>query len=276
MRVPPLPREPRNLLSWLRSVLRLHGKRPLQRLGQVFLVHPDGVKLFASAAGEHLEPPILEVGVGTGHLAYYVAGRVGWVVGVEIDHALLKIAGEVLHGSNVYLVHGDGVECAEGFRVSGVYSNTPYNISSRLIASGARNNSVKALVLGLQLEVAQRVLAEPGSREYGRLTLLAKRYFSVKELGRLPRSWYYPRPEVHGSLVLFQRIRPWTVGDECYERLTACLFTGRNKLADKMASKCLGVERSVLTRIAGKRVRDLTVEDVEWLLEKAGGCTKHH
>jgi len=273
MSIPSLPPGPRNLSSWVRSVLRYYGKRPSQKLGQVFLVHPKGVSLFVDAVREHLDPPILEVGVGTGHLAYYVARESGWIIGVEIDRILVEVAKEVLKGSEVFLIHGDGVLCTESFRVRGVYSNTPYQASSRLIASGARNNNVWSMVLGLQLEVARRVLARPGSEDYGRLTLLVNRYFEVREIGRIPNTWYYPRPEVHGSLVLFKRTRKWREGDECFEKITACLFSGRNKLADKMAAKCLGLDRPSLARLSGKRVRDLTVEDVEWLMERAGECT---
>lgn len=274
MRVPALPEEPSNLHSWIRRVFLILGRRPSQRLGQVFLVDPRGIRAFIDAVAGLLAPPIVEIGVGPGHITYYVSAHTGPVVGVEIDEGLARIAVEVLEDRGSSVLLGDGVSLIEALKAPGFYSNTPYGESSRIIAAAARNNNINRALLGLQLEVARRVLAEPGSSEYGRLTLLVRRYFNPVEVARLPREWFYPRPEVHGSLVLLERIREWREGDECFERVTACLFTGRNKLADKMASKCLGVARGELSLLSGKRVRDLTVGDIEWMLEKAGGCTR--
>ena len=273
MRVPPPPSKPVGLRGWIRDVLRLAGRRPKDYLGQVFIVDQRGVEIFIEAVKSLPEGPLLEMGVGPGNLAYYI-GRERLVVGVEIDPDLAWIAASIVKGLPVTIIYGDGPSILESIRVTGAYSNAPYKETGRIISSSARNNSLKMLILGLQLEVARRILAEPGSRDYGRITLLSKRYFRVEEISRIPRKWYYPVPEVHGSLLRFTRMREWRGGDECFEKLTACLFTGRNRLADKMAAKCMGASRSILLRLRGKRVRELSVDDVEWLME-FGGCMRH-
>lgn len=275
MRIEAPPEDPSHLYSWIRSIFTFLGRRPNPRLGQVFLVNRKGIEVFTGKVMELLDPPLAEIGTGPGHITYYVSRRGAGVVGFEVDPDLATIAAMVLEGTGSTMILGDGVGFISTARISSFYSNTPYGESSRIISASARNNNVEKALLGLQLEVARRVMASPGSSDYGRLTLLAKRYFKVLEIARLPREWFYPRPEVNGSIVYFERIKMWNKGDECFERLTACLFTGRNKLADKMASKCLGLDRRVLERIAGRRVRELTVGDVEWLLEKAGECTIH-
>ncbi|MCE4627013.1 MAG: hypothetical protein F7B78_05120 [Desulfurococcales archaeon] len=273
MKYPALPDNPTNLYSWIKHLFSLLGRRPNPRLGQVFLVNKRGIEVFSEKVADLLGYPVAEIGTGPGHLTYYVARRVGGVIGVEVDSELAAVAASVLQGTDSSIVLGDGVRFLSYAKISGYYSNTPYSESSRIISASARNNHISRALLGLQLEVAKRVLAVPGSQDYGRLTLLVNRYFRVTEVGRLPREWFYPRPDVHGSIVFLERVKEWREGDECFEKLTACLFTGRNKLADKMASKCLGLDRALLTRITGKRVRELTVVDVDWLLEKAGGCT---
>ncbi len=274
MRVPQPPDNPVYLRSWLRDVFRFLGRGPIERLGQVFIAHPDGVRAFVDAVNKISTGSLVEVGVGPGNLLYYIA-RKRSVVGIEIDPKLAWIASEIIMDLPASIIYGDGPRILESIRVKGVYSNTPYKETSRIIASSARNNEISDMVLGVQLEVAERILAEPGTPNYGRLTLLVNRYFITREITKLPKNWFYPEPEVHGSLLWFKRIRRWNPGDECFEKLTACLFTGRNKLADKMAARCIGVERSMLSKVHGKRVRDLTVDDIEWLMG-LGDCLKHH
>jgi len=214
----------------------------------------------------------LEVGPGPGTLTVAAAERVDYLAAVELDERLACVAAAVAP-ANVGVAAGDGVAAVGAWDAEGVVSNTPYNASARIIAAAARNNSVARAVLGVQAEVAARLVAEPGAPDYGRLTLLARRYFRVRVVARLPASWFYPRPEVDGAVVVLERIRRWEPGDEAFEALTTCLFTGRNKLAYKMASRCACLDKQAASRrLAGKRVRDLEVGDVEWILE-AGECT---
>jgi len=216
----------------------------------------------------------LEVGPGPGTLTYWVAEALGVpVVGVDVDKRLVRAASrEAGHPLAAYL-HGDGVEHASAALSDTIISNTPYNISSTLIAVAARNNRVLSMVLGVQKEVADRISAQPGTPDYGRLTLLATRYFTVERVGFLPRSWFFPKPEVDGVILYLRRRRPWREGDECFEKLTACLFSARNKMAYKAAARCAGISPGEARRRLGdKRVRDLTLRDVEWLVEN-GECT---
>jgi len=195
------------------------------------------------------------------------------VLGVDVDKRLVRAASrEAGHPLAAY-IHGDGVEQASGTGADTILSNTPYNISSTLIAVAARNNRVVRMVLGVQKEVADRITARPGTPDYGRLTLLATRYFSIERVGFLPRSWFFPQPEVDGVILYMYRRRLWLQGDECFEKLTACLFSARNKMAYKAAARCAGISPAeARDRFGDKRVRDLALRDVEWLVEN-GACT---
>ena len=216
---------------------------------------------------------ILEVGPGPGTLTYWIAEETGVpVAAVEVDRRLVRAAARAAGHPLVAYVAGDGVGHVLTTGSNTLVSNTPYNLTSPIIAAAARNNNLDSLVLGVQKEVANRITAGPGEQDYGRLTLLASRYFSVEYAGFLPRSWFYPRPEVDGVVLVLRRRRPWA-GEDCFERLTACLFSSRNKKAYKIASRCTGVSAGEARALLGdKRVRELTLWEVERLLE-LGGCT---
>ncbi len=254
------------LLKWTLETLKRIGVRPRDRLGQHFLVDPHGVALFLEALAKWESRDMMEVGPGLGVITIHASLIASRVVAVEIDPLLASHLASIV-GDNVLIVRGDGLDHVTSTCISIVYSNTPYNISSQLIARIARNNNITYSLLGVQLELAKRMTAKPGERDYGRLTLLVNRYFDVKLLGIIPWSSFYPEPEVSGALVELWRKRDWAEGDEAFESLTRCLFSNRNKKAVKVASRCLGVEAGKLSWLGERRVRELTLEDVERLVD---------
>ncbi len=266
---PPPGDSPGILLAWLQGILRAHGLYPAKRLGQHFLYHPKGISYFTGRLGPG---DWLEIGPGAGLLTYYAAEKVGRLVAVELDRRMALLAGWVHeYRGNVSVVWGDGLDALGYVGARGLLSNTPYNLTAPIIRGAARSPSVEEAVLGVQWEVAARMTAEPGTRDYGRLTLLVKRYFHVELVARLPARWFYPRPDVDGAVVYLRRKRQWMPGDEAFEALTACLFSQRNKSAYKVAARCAGVSREEARRRFGeKRVRDLVLEEVEWLLAAGG------
>ncbi|MEN2999694.1 MAG: 16S rRNA (adenine(1518)-N(6)/adenine(1519)-N(6))-dimethyltransferase RsmA [Acidilobaceae archaeon] len=233
--------------------------RPRDRLGQHFLVDPKGISLFLSRLPRE---EALEIGPGLGSLTYYASRRLPRVVAVELDR---RLCSALAHGSppNVQFVNAEGLSFLLSAQLGLVYSNTPYNLSSAIVAAGARNNSVKRMLLGVQKEVADRMLAREGEEQYGRLTLLVKRYFSSRLVGIMERDMFYPMPKVMGAVVELERIREWRRGDEVFEEVTRCLFSGRNKRASKMARACTGRE----VELGNKRVEELTLEEVERVVQ---------
>jgi 16S rRNA (adenine1518-N6/adenine1519-N6)-dimethyltransferase len=256
------------LLKWTVETLRRLGVKPRDRLGQHFLVDPRGVALFLEALAKWESSDMMEVGPGLGVLTVLASHIASRIVAVEIDPLLASHIAS-LASDNVVVVRGDGLDHVTSTSISVVYSNTPYNISSQLIARIARNNRITYSLLGVQLELARRMTAKPGEEDYGRLTLLANRYFNVKLLGVIPWSSFYPEPEVSGAVVEMWRKRSWVEGDESFELLTRCLFSNRNKKAVKIASRCLGVELGKLSWLGERRVRELGLEDVERLMDIA-------
>lgn len=215
--------------------------RARKRFGQHFL-SPEWARRVAAAAEPSADDVFLEIGPGTGVLTRPLAERARQVVAVEIDRDLA--AGlEASRPLNVSIVVGDVLELdldglvrewapANGLRVAG---NLPYNISSpilfRLIAAHRATRLLRDATLMLQREVVERLVAEPGTREYGVLTVLVRLYASAKQVLQLPPGAFRPRPKVFSSVVhlAFGEPRVRLTDPDRFERLVKALFAHRRK-----------------------------------------------
>jgi len=245
-----------------------------RRLGQHFLVDEGGVKLFTGVLERFKGLDFLEVGPGLGALTLRASELAGRLVAVEIDGSLAKRLSSRLP-LNSSVVIGDGALFVASVRTPVVFSNAPFYLVGRMIAAAARNNNVRWLVLGCQKEVAERIVARPGSEEYGRLSVISQAYFTATIKGYMPAEWFRPRPKVNAALVLMERRREWGPEGEVLEGLTRCLFSQKNRLLAKVAKRCIGDEGpALLAANNNRRVRDLTpdelVEASKWLAARAG------
>ncbi|MGC9112083.1 16S rRNA (adenine(1518)-N(6)/adenine(1519)-N(6))-dimethyltransferase RsmA [Acidilobus sp.] len=231
-------------------------------LGQRFLVNKDGVGLFLEGLSGFEGLDVLEVGPGEGQLTISIANVARRVLAVEFDRELAaRLMARVPY--NVSVVIGDGAKYVLIARSPVLVSNTPFYLSSSIITNAARNNNLELMVLGLQLEVAKRVTARPGSELYGRLSVISQAYFRAQIIGVMPSSWFRPRPKVDAAVVRMVRIRRWDSTGEALEKVTRCLFSYRNKLVTKAALRCLGrVPEDFKGLPSSARVRDLAPEQL--------------
>lgn len=197
----------------IRRAFAKRGLRPRKRLGQNFLIDRNLLACAADAAELSPEDTVLEVGAGTGSLTRILAERASRVVSIEVDRGLHTLASEVCADrDNVRLILGDAMA---GDRLSAeatealadaqplkLVANLPYVISTALmkalIVHGPRP---RILVVTVQSEVADRMAAEPGTRDYGLLTVLLQANGEVERLRTLPPSVFWPRPKVTSALV---------------------------------------------------------------------------
>lgn len=203
----------------LRALLKRYGLEPKKGLGQHFLWQTRLVERIADAAELTEQDLALEIGPGTGNLTAVLARRAGMVVAVEIDRSLFPLLKETLAGlENVRLVAGDArsvdyrellESCAPGFPgPCKVLGNLPYYITSplimRLLGQGFRK---ELLVFMVQKEVADRIVAAPGGKEYGSLSVAVQYYAEPEVLFRVPPDAFFPPPDV-ASAVIRLRCRP--------------------------------------------------------------------
>jgi len=186
-------------------LLRRYSIRPLKRLGQHFLVEPRALNQVVAAAELGGTETVLEVGAGLGSLTRALAARARRVIAVEIDRRLLPPLSEVLEGlDTVQVVIGDilalDLEALVGSEPYLVVANIPYNITSALIRHFLESEvAPNRLVLTVQREVAQRVIAGPGQMS---LLALGVRVYGTPSLrARIPARAFYPRPQVDSAVL---------------------------------------------------------------------------
>ena len=241
-----------------------------RRLGQHFLVERAGVDLFLECIG--MLGPVgdydaLEVGPGRGALTLAISRSFRRLIAAEIDRGLAaRLAGRL--PPNVSLVVADGVSIVLAAPVQVVVSNTPFNITSRLVVAMARNNNVVGGVIGAQAEVARRMVARPGSDDYGRLSVISQAYFDITLVGQMPSEWFRPRPKVSAAVIVMKRRRTWDARGDALERLLRCAFRRRNRVARKALAECAGADAPI--DVGGRRIRDLTVDEYLRLAEWTG------
>jgi 16S rRNA (adenine1518-N6/adenine1519-N6)-dimethyltransferase len=205
---------------------RQNGLIPKKSLGQHFLRDTGVVHKIISKAKLEPSDHILEIGPGLGALTIPLAPLVHHIVAVEKDPRLSEMLKKRLAHkgiSNVHLINDDilSLKLEDIPRLPGkrmkVIGNLPYNISTpfleRLVAN---RNLVNRAILMFQLELARRLTAEPGNKEYGAMTVLVQYHAHIHLLLKVYKASFYPRPKVD-SMVLeldFERPHPRRTEDE--------------------------------------------------------------
>ena len=187
---------------------------------------------------------VLEIGAGLGALTLCLADLAGQVVAVEIDKKLIPILQKVFESrSNIALISGDILALDWEKEIFGflksprdkiiICANLPYYITSPVIFKILEHrNRIRQAVLMVQREVAARLLAVPGSRDYGLITVNVNRMAEVEMIARVSRNCFYPSPEVDSAVIrLSPRSRsPVMVeNEEVFAELVKAAFQARRK-----------------------------------------------
>ncbi len=147
---------------------------------------------------------MLEVGPGLGVLTRELAAEAGRVVSVELDGRLLPVLAETLADlPNTEVVHGDGlkVDLSSFPDASVLVANLPYNVATPILVRVLESGRFSRLVFLVQKEVAQRLVAPPGSPAYGALSLIVAHFGAAKSVRDVPPGAFYPPPAVTSSVV---------------------------------------------------------------------------
>ena len=191
----------------LRRLLDEYGVRPSKRLGQSFLIDANVVAKILAAAEVAPEDRVFEVGPGAGALTAALADRAGEVVALELDRRLVDLLSATLGGTaNVRIVQGDILKADLGTLLGGgrwkLLANLPYSIVGPAIARLVQQRAMFPLmVLMVQREMAERLAAPPGTREYGVLSVLVQAQAEIAVVGQVAYTCFYPPPQVDSTLV---------------------------------------------------------------------------
>ncbi|HEY8341629.1 MAG TPA: 16S rRNA (adenine(1518)-N(6)/adenine(1519)-N(6))-dimethyltransferase RsmA [Calditerricola sp.] len=226
-----------------RAILAAHGVRPKKSLGQNFLVDRRVLERIVAAAELDRETAVLEIGPGVGALTEFLARAAGKVVAVELDRRLLPVLAETLAPyPHVHVVYGDFLDLdlpaffAEhfaGWAKRAVVANLPYYVTTPILFKLVEaREDVPLCVLMVQKEVAARLAAQPGTKDYGALTIAVQFYAEVDYVMTVPKHAFVPRPQVDSAVVRIRR-RPAplaAVPDErLFFRVVRAAFSQRRK-----------------------------------------------
>ena len=206
-------------ISETKRLLRTFRITPNRLLGQNFMVEPSIFPKLSDYASLGKEDVVLDAGAGFGFFTRFLANKCKSVLAVEKDPRVAAVLREQLRGlANVTVIEGDVLKVAvPGF--SKVVSIPPYQISSRLLL-WLFDRGFDCAVLVFQKEFAGRLVAAVGNEDYGWLTVATCHSAEVKLLDAVPKSMFYPTPEVDSVIV---RLTPWAtvpfeVKDEAFFR----------------------------------------------------------
>jgi 16S rRNA (adenine1518-N6/adenine1519-N6)-dimethyltransferase len=228
---------------------------PKKSLGQNFLTDPHYVARIIEAAHIAPEDQIVEIGAGLGHLTRGLRPQAGRLLVIELDERLLpRLHDEFSPFPSVEIVHADALHFDFGALAGSwkVVANLPYYISTPIIRRLlARRDRFSSLVLMLQREVAERIAASPGCREYGYLSVLVQYAADPRIEFIVPAGAFTPRPKVDSAVVsLTVRDRSeQTVRDETlFLRILQAAFSQRRKTL-RNALQQLGFGKDVLETV---------------------------
>lgn len=211
----------RQTQSYLRSMFAQRGIAPQHRFGQNFLIDLNLHELIVKAAEVGPRDVVLEVGPGAGAMTELMAARASAVIAVDIDPAMVELTAEATAGrDNVRVVQADALagkntlnpvvldQIRAGLAVSSdrrfkLVANLPYNVATPIITNLLVHPELcpERIVVTIQLELAERMRAEPGTADYGALSVLVQALTEFEVVRILPPSVFWPRPQVESAVV---------------------------------------------------------------------------
>lgn len=236
---------------------------------QHFLVDTRTVEATVSAADLAADDVVLEIGPGVGTLTHALAEEVtaGLVLAVEYDVRFVKLLRDAFkHNPHVKVVHADALKFAfqdiqPGPRGVKVVANLPYHLTGALLRQlmdpALCDDQPSLMVLMMQREVAERLLAPPGSSARGMPTVLAELYGTVTAVAEVPRMSFFPPPEVDSMVVKFVRHRRPLAGatGESVLRLAKAGFAAKRRtLANALAGSLAQPKQQVADWLAAAKI----------------------
>lgn len=271
--------------TMIRELLSRHGFGLKKSMGQNFLINPTVCPKMAQLCGAGEGVGVLEVGPGIGVLTAELAKRAQKVVSVELDQRLFPVLGETLgEFSNVYLAKGDILKLDIAALIEQQFgempvvfcANLPYYITSPVIMRLLEERyPFASITVMVQKEAAQRLCAQPGTREAGAVSLAVAYYAEAKKLFDVGRNSFYPAPRVDSRVIQLKPREDLLLCKQDEKALFAIIraaFSQRRKMLANPVAHALGIERervwSAQDRVGVSRqarAEELTLEEFIFL-----------
>lgn len=277
--------------SVTRSLMQTHNISAKKSLGQNFIIEPQIIANIVEAAGCDQQDLVLEIGPGLGSLTQALAAVAGQVIALEIDQTLLPALRQSLaECSNLLLLHADALQtdlqqllaerCAPNLRPGFLaVANLPYYITTPLLLRFLEQPDLpwRRLVFMVQKELAERIQATPGSKDYGALSLAVQYRARARLAFTVPPSVFLPRPKVASAVIVLDRLSAPPVqpqDEELFFQLIRAGFNQRRKtLANSLSAALLDKPRIMAALAAAgidpaRRAETLAIDDFARLADE--------
>ena len=257
----------------VRDLLAAHGCRPSKALGQHFLADPNLARKIVRLADVRAGDEVVEIGPGIGSLTVALAEAGAHVVALELDRHLLPILDEVVAGADVDVVQGDALNAdfraLTGGREWVCVSNLPYNVATPMVMRLLEEfpEMTRCLVM-VQREVGERIVAGPGTKAYGAVSVKVAYYAEARMVGTVAATVFVPPPNVASALVRLDRRSEPPVDVPSSDALFALVRAGfgqRRKTLRRSLAGALGDRTESVLAAAGvdgrTRAEELTLDD---------------
>ena len=241
------------------ELLTKHGLAPRRAFGQNFVADANTVRKIARLADVHAGDFVLEIGAGLGSLTLALAETGAHIVAVEIDNGLVEVLRENTASlPNVEIIHGDAMQLdwrpllakSKHWRV---VANLPYNLATPIVADILDQiPQVDYLLVMVQREVADRLVARVGSDAYGAVSVKIEYWATSKIVGDVSASVFLPQPRVESALVeIRRRTEPSIVGvdDKDLFKLVRAGFAKRRKMLRRALADTVTAQDFVIAQV---------------------------
>ena len=266
--------------KYVREILDNYGFKFSKSLGQNFLIDGNIVRKICQDGDITKEDYVLEIGPGIGTLTEELALNAKKVVAVELDQKLLPILEETLVDyDNVEIVHGDIlrvdikglIEEKLGGGPIKVVANLPYYVTTPIIAKLIEEDfNIESIIVMIQKEVADRIVAGPGNKQYGSLSVFVNFYTEPEILIGVPKTVFMPQPKVDSAVIKLKLKKNLPqVNREVFFKVVKSAFGKRRKtILNSLSSQELGLEKEIIREVLEtvgipleERAENLKIED---------------
>ncbi len=273
----------------VQALLNRFGLKPNRGLGQNFLIDANILNKIVTAADLSPGDTVLEIGPGLGTLTRSLAEKAAAVLAIEKDRQLEPLLTETLAGLPVRLIADDALNVDYGELMQGVESpkvvaNLPYYVTTPLIINLLRARvSWENLVFLVQREVVDRIIARPGTKEYGMLSIVVQYFAQPKLVTLVPPGAFFPPPNISSAVV---QLSPWAESpyqlhvdeNDLFQIAKAALAMRRKTLLNALAAE-LSLPRAEVRELIialgwspDRRGETLSVHELVQLTNRINGC----
>ncbi|NCO68324.1 MAG: 16S rRNA (adenine(1518)-N(6)/adenine(1519)-N(6))-dimethyltransferase [Nitrospirae bacterium CG_4_10_14_0_8_um_filter_41_23] len=247
-----------------------------KHLGQHFLHDPSILRRIVQVAHLSTEDLVVEIGPGPGNLTKMLAETVRKVIAIELDEKLFgKLESVMAEYENVELIHGDALKYSyENLPEFKVVANIPYYITTPIIFRLLEIKNLKSMTLTVQKEVAERIVATPGGKDYGVLSIMLQYYAKPSLKFIIPKETFRPVPKVDSAVInikIFEKPSVNVKDKELFSRIVKTAFSQRRKMLSNSLKSISGDVKEWLAETGidpDRRPETLSIEEFAKLANK--------